>query len=55
MNTKSLRPVIMPAEIIIFAGSKPAKNIPHFPTEKEAWEYIEELEESEKDGESYGI
>ena len=34
----------MPAEVVIFAGSKPADGLPHFPTEDEAWEYIKELE-----------
>lgn len=50
MRMESLRPVVMPAEVVIFAGSEPAKGIPHFPTEDEAWEYIKELEESDKDG-----
>lgn len=50
MRLGSLRPVVMPAEVVIFAGSEPAKGIPHFPTEDEAWEYIKELEESDKDG-----
>lgn len=52
MNASNLRPVIMPAEVLIFAGSEPAKDMLHFPTEEEAWEYIRELEESEKVGES---
>ena len=55
MRTENLRPVVMPAEVIIFAGSEPAKNMPHFPTEEEAWEYIEELEVSEKAGDIYDI
>ena len=50
MKTKDLCPVVMPAEVVIFAGSEPAKGIPRFPTEEEAWEYLRELEESEKDG-----
>ena len=41
----------MPAEVVIFAGSEPAKDMPHFPTEEEAWEFIEELNESGKVGE----
>ena len=52
MRTENLCPVVMPAEVVIFAGSEPAKDMPHFPTEEEAWEYIRELEESEKVGES---
>lgn len=55
MRTENLRPVVMPAEVIIFAGSEPAKNMPHFPTEEEAWEYIEKLEVSEKAGDIYDI
>lgn len=51
MSAKKLRPVVMPAEVVIFAGSEPADDIPHFPTEEEAWEYIEELERTEKAGE----
>ena len=50
MRMENLRPVVMPAEVVIFAGSEPAKGIPRFPTEEEAWEYIKELEESDKDG-----
>ncbi len=44
MRAENLRPVVMPAEVVIFAGSKPADGLPHFPTEDEAWEYIKELE-----------
>lgn len=51
MSTKKLRPVVMPAEVVIFAGGEPADDMPHFPTEEEAWEYIEELERTEKAGE----
>ena len=50
MKTKGLCPVVMPTEVVIFAGSEPAKEIPRFPTEEEAWEYLRELEESKKDG-----
>lgn len=52
MRTEHLRPVVMPAEVVIFAGSGPAKGMPHFPTEEEAWEYLMELEESDKDGDN---
>jgi hypothetical protein len=50
MSTKKLRPVVMPPEVVIFAGGEPADDMPHFPTE-EAWEYIEELERTEEAGE----
>lgn len=50
MKTKDLCPVVMSAEVVIFAGSEPEKGIPRFPTEEEAWEYLRELEESKKDG-----
>ena len=49
MSEKNLCPVVMPAEVVVFAGSEPARNIPRFPTEEEAWEYIEELREKAGD------
>ncbi len=55
MKTKGLCPVVMPTEVVIFAGSEPAKGNPRFPTDEEAWEYLRELEESEKDGEDDGV
>ncbi len=42
--SRGLRPVVLSSEVIIFEGSTPIKDFPKFPTEDEAWEYIEEYE-----------
>lgn len=55
MRTENLRLVVMPAEVVIFAGSEPADDMPHFPTEEEAWEYIEELKRTEKAGDIHEV
>lgn len=48
------RPVVLSSEIVIFEDSIPVKNVPRFPTEKEAWEYIDkelgDREEKNTDG-----
>ena len=52
--TGRFRPVVLSSKVVIFEGSIPVKDVPRFPTEKEAWEYIDDelgdREEKNTDG-----
>lgn len=43
------RPVLLPSEVVIFEGSIPVKDAPRFPTEEEAWEYIDQKMENKEE------
>ena len=43
------RPVVLPSEVVIFEGSIPVKDAPRFPTEEEAWEYIDQKMENKEE------